>query len=329
MIPKLGNDLFDFNFDLLTFKAYFSNDDIEIEEHVYKHCELLTDFLNYDTSCFDLPMKELRLLRDEKQAKAFRAVEQKLWEMIFELPLFRDMKYRINWLKMNNHDDAFANMDTYEKIYADLKTLEQYRWFMRRMFEKSKWKVDTNKFCELMERNDMYVFTRSVSLGADKDIDPVNVKIQYELLERDGKPLLYEKAYFCRLVDFFYLDLFKGIMHNYCPKPCKLCGKFFLQENGLAFEYCEKTAPNETTKTCRDIGAVQGFKNKIKNNPVWEIHQRAYKKYHARKRKGKMTEAEFSEWVLMAEKLRDEWLRAYQWNNNVDLEKYRELINSK
>lgn len=173
----------------------------------------------------------------------------------------------------------------------------------------------------------MYVFTRSVSLGAVNDIDPVNVEIQYELLERNNIAQLYEKIYFYRLVDFFYLDLFKGIMHNYCPKPCKLCGKFFLQENGLAFEYCENTAPDETTKTCRDIGAVQSFKNKIKNNPVWEIHQRAYKKYHARKQKRKMSEAEFADWTISAEKLRDEWLKKYARNNNINLEEYRTKIN--
>lgn len=329
MIPKIGNDLFDIDFDILRFKAYFSNDDIEIEEHIYKHCELLTEFLNYDTSIFDLPMKEMRLLRDEKQIKTYHAVERKLWDMIFELPLYRDMKYRRSWLEMKRMDEPFANMNDYEKIYADLKLLEQYRWFLREVFNKSKWKVDTNKFCELMGRNDMFIFTRSVSLGADNRIDPVNIEMQYELLERDSKPCLYEKVFFYRLVDFFYLDLFKGIMHNYCPKPCKLCGKFFLQENGLAFEYCENTAPDETTKTCRDIGAVQGFRNKIKNNPIWEIHQRAYKKYHARKRKGKMSEVEFSEWVLMAEKLRDEWLTKYESDNSIDLQEYRTAINSK
>lgn len=127
MIPKMGNDLFDFNFDILRFKAYFSNNDIEIEEHTYRHGELLTEFLNYDISCFDLPMKELRLLHDEKQERTFNAVERKLWDMIFDLPLFRDMKYRRSWLKLQKMDEPYANMETYEKVYADLKLLEQYR----------------------------------------------------------------------------------------------------------------------------------------------------------------------------------------------------------
>ena len=94
-------------------------------------------------------------------------------------------------------------------------------------------------------------------------------------------------------------------------------------------EYCQNIAPGEIEKTCRDIGAKRSFKDKAKNNPVWEIHQRAYKKYYARKRKGKMTDSEFAQWVLKAERLRDEMLERYDRNNNIDLDEYRRTLNSR
>ena len=132
---------------------------------------------------------------------------------------------------------------------------------------------------------------------------------------------------FTNLIDFLYVDLFKAIMNNYCTKSCKLCGKFFLQEPGLAFEYCQNTAPDETIKTCRDIGSRKSFRDKIKNNPVWEIHQRAYKKYYARMKKKKMSEQDFAQWIIEAEKLRDDMLNVYERNNNADLKDYVKKIN--
>lgn len=142
----LGKDLIDFDYDFLKFTAMFSNDNIEIEEHTYLPGELLTEFLNYDISDFDLAMKELRILCDEKQKKTFNATESELIKMIFELPLFHDMKYRSSWLEIKKSSSPYGNLDDFEKLYSDLKLLERYRWFIEEMFYRTKWKVDTNKF---------------------------------------------------------------------------------------------------------------------------------------------------------------------------------------
>lgn len=196
------------------------------------------------------------------------------------------------------------------------------------MFCKTKWKVDTNKFAALIANNGIDAFTSGVSLGKNEFVDSANLTVQYEVRETaDGVDRMYEKMSFTRLIDFLYIDLFKAIINNYCPKPCKLCGKFFLQEPGLAYEYCMNIAPGETHKTCRDIGSRKSFKDKIKNNPVWEIHQRAYKKYYARMKKHKMSEQEFAQWVIDAEKLRDEMLKAYERADEVNLEEYTQKLN--
>ena len=64
-------------------------------------------------------------------------------------------------------------------------------------------------------------------------------------------------------------------------------------------------------KTCREIGATNSFRSKVKNNDVWQVHQRAYKKYFARVRKGTMSKADFEVWSREAERLRDEALSTY------------------
>ena len=68
----------------------------------------------------------------------------------------------------------------------------------------------------------------------------------------------------------------------------------------------------ETEKTCRDIGAVASFQEKVRSNEVWQIHQRAYKKYYARVLKKNMTKDDFLLWARDAEKLRDEALKQYE-----------------
>ena len=271
---------------VLKFTALFSTDNIEIEETSYLHGEILTEFLNYDISDFTLAMKELRVLYDERQEKSFTAVERKLIEMIFSMPLFRDFEYRKEWLEIKKSSSPYENLDDYEKLYSDLKLLERYRWFINEMFCRTKWKVDTNKFAVLIENNGLSAFTSGVSLGENGFINAPELSVQYEICESDdGTVRMYEKMVFRRLIDFLYVDLFKAILNNYCPKPCKLCGKIFLQDSGIAYEYCTNIAPDETVKTCRDIGSVKSLKDKIRNNPVWVIHKRAYKKYYARMKK--------------------------------------------
>lgn len=196
------------------------------------------------------------------------------------------------------------------------------------MFSRTKWKVDTNKFADLIENNGIGALISGVSLGESRFADAPKLSVQYEVRETDdGTVKIYEKMKFTRLIDFLYIELFKGIINNHCPKPCKLCGKFFLQEPGLAFEYCRNIAPDETVKTCRDIGSRKSFKDKIKNNPVWEIHQRAYKKYYARMKKKKMSEQDFAQWVIEAEKLRDNMLIVYERNIDADLKEYSNNLN--
>ncbi len=108
---------------VLKFTALFSTDNIEIEETSYLHGEILTEFLNYDISDFTLAMKELRVLYDERQEKSFTAVERKLIEMIFSMPLFRDFEYRKEWLEIKKSSSPYENLDDYEKLYSDLKLL--------------------------------------------------------------------------------------------------------------------------------------------------------------------------------------------------------------
>ena len=69
--------------------------------------------------------------------------------------------------------------------------------------------------------------------------------------------------------------------------------------------YCERIAPGEESKTCREAGARTVFEKKIQDEDTWKIYKRAYKKYYARYMKGNMSENEFKAWATQAAADRD------------------------
>ena len=69
--------------------------------------------------------------------------------------------------------------------------------------------------------------------------------------------------------------------------------------------YCNRIAPGETERTCREAGARAVFEKKIQDEETWKIYKRAYKKYYARVMKGNMTREDFNAWVEHATAERD------------------------
>lgn len=69
--------------------------------------------------------------------------------------------------------------------------------------------------------------------------------------------------------------------------------------------YCERIAPGEESKTCREAGARVVFEKKIQDEETWKLYKRAYKKYYARYMKGNMSETDFKAWATQAAADRD------------------------
>ena len=88
--------------------------------------------------------------------------------------------------------------------------------------------------------------------------------------------------------------------------------------------YCERTAPGEESKTCREAGARAVFEKKIQDEAAWKLYKRAYKKYYARYMKGNMTEDEFKAWGAHAAAQRD--TTRLRLEGTRDPEKQAELI---
>lgn len=218
-------------------------------------------------------------------------------------------------------DDLFSgniSLDQYRQALDDIRLIQdRYTWFLDELFdyvqpEKKKGQRKLS-YPELLNKQRIGAFVSGRSLGADRKVDAPAVNIQYEVfVSADGSIELVEKMYFDRLTDFVYVEFMKGLQKGFVPKRCGNCGKWFLQTPGASYSYCNEVAPGEESKTCRDIGAAACFDAKVRNNGIWAIHQRAYKKYYARVLKKKMSKADFEAWAREAERLRDEALKSYE-----------------
>lgn len=167
----------------------------------------------------------------------------------------------------------------------------------------------------------MDAFVSGVSLGEDSGVDAPQVNVQYAIRLSTDKETgeahveVTEKMHFDCLWDFVYVELMKGSQKGYVPRRCLNCGRRFLQSPGVSYSYCDNIAPGEPERTCRDVGAFTSFREKVQENEIWMIHQRAYKKYYARVLKKKMTKPEFEEWDRTAEQIRNAALPRYECAN--------------
>ncbi len=143
---------------------------------------------------------------------------------------------------------------------------------------------------------------------------------------------MVERYVFSSLRDFLYVELGKAILRGNAPRQCRLCGRWFLHEQGDRAMYCERTAPGETSKTCREAGARAVFEKKLQEEDAWKLYKRAYKKYYARVMKGHTSREDFNTWVEFAAGRRDTTLLLLEGTRSAEekaelIERLREELN--
>lgn len=58
-------------------------------------------------------------------------------------------------------------------------------------------------------------------------------------------------------------------------KVCKNCNKYFIATNN-SLNYCSNLAPNDTKKTCKEIGRRVSFQNSKNNDPILSLYYQVY-----------------------------------------------------
>ena len=330
----LGKDLLDFHRPRTNTKVEFGASGYWVESNpaMQPYGAVLTEILNLDIAPFQELLDQYRKTVAEKDAEQAAQAFQAVTNGFASLPL-----YRLYW----NDVQLFASMDVRELFVGEAQeafreyvmqddTLprfmqeqldairliqERYVWFLEgifagKPFEKKKGQRKIPLAPMICSRG-YEAFISGVSLGENPETDAPPVKTQYRIRGEKENAEIVEKMYFDRLLDFVYVEFMKGLQKGFVPKRCANCGRWFLQTPGATFAYCAGPAPEDPGKTCREIGAASSFKDKVANNEVWQVQQRAYKKYYARTMRKDMTKAEFEAWTRDAEQKRDAALEPY------------------
>ena len=128
-----------------------------------------------------------------------------------------------------------------------------------------------------------------------------------EIPEYD-KPLFSEIILFNSYLDLLQYDYFRALQNEYTVRVCRNCKRAFLNTTKHHTIYCDQIAPNETTKTCRQVGALNIEKEKIENSPIHQLYLRCYKKISARYRRNTITQDEYNKLIAKASKLKEDAL---------------------
>ena len=331
----LGKDLFDWTRPHTNTKVEFGASGYWVESltEPLPYGAVLTEILNLDITPFQDLLDRLNQTIQEQDFENAPRAYMDMKKGFGMLPLYRlylaDFRFfgdmKVEEFVVGEAREAFAEFvinqeDTLpafmqEQVDSIRFIQQRYAWFLDRIFEGKVFEKKKGQRKEPLAQqiysSGYEAFVSGVSLGADPEVDAPNVRTQYRVRGEGDKAEVVEKMYFDRLLDFVYVEFMKGLQRGFVPKRCANCGRWFLQMPGATYSYCNEPAPNQPDKTCREIGATSSFRSKVANNDVWKVHQRAYKKYFARTKKGTMSKPDFEAWSREAECLRDEALRAY------------------
>lgn len=324
----LGKDYLDIGMPATQAKVQFGNDGywINYNQKMILYGETLIEILNYDATPFLHAVKDIQRTAHLEDHQRAMQVFTTIREEFLKLPYFKSFIYELSLLESyliceERILDAYRNeqlLTFLRQVSEDLRTVKtRYVWFIEKAFpsETSQRKKGQRKIplADQIIKNSMEPFVSGRSLGADLTIDAPDVRMQFAILEaEDGNAHVVEKVYFDRLADFIYVELMKGLQKGYLPKRCANCGRWFLQEPGFSYNYCNHPSEQDSSLSCRDIGARENFRKKVANNEIWNIHQRAYRKYYARVLKKTMSKQDFLNWSTELERLRDEALAEYE-----------------
>ena len=330
----LGKDLLDFHRPRTNTKVEFGASGYWVESNpaMQPYGAVLMEILNLDAAPFqelwDQYWKVVAEKDTEQAAQAFQAMANgfaslPLYRLYWDdVQLFASMDVRE--LFVGEAQDAFCEYAVQddrlprfmqEQLDAIRLIQDRYVWFLDgifagKPFEKKKGQRKTS-LAQQIEKKGLEPFVSGVSLGASLEVDAPKVNAQFCIRGTGREAEVVEKMHFDRLLDFIYVEFMKGLQRGFVPKRCANCGRWFLQTPGATFAYCAGTALEDPSKTCREIGAASSFKEKTRNNEVWQVQQRAYKKYYARTMRKDMTKAEFEAWTRDAECKRDAALEPY------------------
>ena len=137
---------------------------------------------------------------------------------------------------------------------------------------------------------------------------PVSISFVVERDKKTGQPFMAERMTFEDLISFLYMDLYRGMAAGNVPRLCHNCGKWFLAIGAYDTVYCQRVAPGETTRTCRQVGAHRKEKKKNGKELAYREYARVYNRLKTWKQRGKISEENWQRQAAYIQELKAEFL---------------------
>ena len=274
----------------------YSPDDFfsELEEDKYTTQILLMKWMQ--------KIDKISVKKHNEYMKFFETMRDLLIENLIEKKA--DLKERLELISKYSNNSLVRNLSVPEKLFLYetkrvfdihyVNTKPAHVLFLDTKF-KTKYICDT----ELSFEERRLDVEKIVEIMKEKNIVAEEV---YELANAEGQ---------------IRFELFKIIQNNFTINKCENCGKLFIpvttsknknQKGRNDQKYCNNLYL-DTGKTCREIGALNKRKEKVKNSLILQEYNREYKRMHGLhyNHPKEFKEKKFREWSKKARELRNSY----------------------
>ena len=319
------------------FTVFFYEGNVFLGGKKYSIGQCCVDMVNLDESVLNeisqrvdafIPAA-LALLKEKTDSAAALAQEKlnAVWDIVFSLPVYRDLQM-----------DEECNYHTFQRFMADEEkwkqvqdpTSEGYAMYQGMMASLVCFVDDLRRFRQqikgMAERYFEPLRRRNSDAYADAyscfyaDMICVSAQLLGEDFDQsfpmqvDFVPMMYpneedrffiaEKATFNSLTNFLRTEFYRGLARGNAPRCCQNCGRYFLLTKGYDTCYCNNIAPDETTRTCRKVGAHRKeMREKGNRTPARVEYDRTYNRLKVRKQRKKISSDEWNAAVAKAQEL--------------------------
>lgn len=234
--------------------------------------------------------------------KFFETIRDLLIENLIEKKA--DLKERLELISKYSNNSRVKNLSVPEKLFLyETKKVFDIHYFNTKpahaLFLDTKFKIKYICDTELSREEKRLDIEKIVDIIKQRNIIAEEV---YEL-ENTEEQIRFE--------------LFKVIQNNFTINKCENCGRLFIptttsnnpnQKGRNDQKYCNNLYLN-TGKTCKEIGALNKQKEKVKNSLILKEYNREYKRMHGLhyNHTKEFKEEDFKDWSKKARELRDSY----------------------
>ena len=266
----------------------------ELEEDKYTTQILLMKWMQ--------KIDKISVKKHNEYMKFFETMRDLLIENLIEKKA--DLKERLELISKYSNNSLVRNLSVPEKLFLyETKRVFDIHYVNTKpahaLFLDTKFKTK-------------YICNKELSLQEKRlDVeDVVNLIKEKHIMAEE----VYELANAEEQIRF---ELFKIIQNNFTINKCENCGKLFIpvttsknknQKGRNDQKYCNNLYL-DTGKTCREIGALNKRKEKVKNSLILQEYNREYKRMHGLhyNHPKEFKEKKFREWSKKARELRNSY----------------------